>query len=146
MTCPCIPIYTCSPQLSGWEWSLRSSQLPWGTTQTMAQKCVLHGREFHVEVLGVHVWMFLVTYQSPLCQQQIWWYQGGDGINIWEILHVIYVLTHVKAWVYLCRLVAIMLISIAVHATFLCEQPAGSVFFPNHPRLSWLCNRVAFVP
>lgn len=37
-----------------------------------------------------------------------------------------------------------MLVSIAVHAIFLCEQPAGSDdVFPNHPRFSWLCNRVA---
>lgn len=39
-----------------------------------------------------------------------------------------------------------MLISVAVHAVFLCEQPMGSAdVFPNHPRLSWLCNRVAIV-
>ena len=37
-----------------------------------------------------------------------------------------------------------MLVSIAVHAVFLCEQPMGSAdIFPNHPRISWFFNRVA---
>ena len=37
-----------------------------------------------------------------------------------------------------------MLVSLAVHATFLCEQPVGSSdVFPNHIRFAWLCNRVA---
>ena len=39
-----------------------------------------------------------------------------------------------------------MLLSIALHCNFLCEQPMGSSdVFPNHPRLSWLCNKVAVV-
>lgn len=43
------------------------------------------------------------------------------------------------------RVVLVMLVSIAVHGVFLCEQPAGSAdVFPNHPRLSWLCNCVAY--
>ncbi|CAK8999741.1 unnamed protein product, partial [Durusdinium trenchii] len=44
------------------------------------------------------------------------------------------------------RCVVIMLLSIALHCNFLCEQPMGSSdVFPNHPRLSWLCNKVAVV-
>ena len=39
-----------------------------------------------------------------------------------------------------------MLISLAVHAIFLCEQPVGSTdVFSNHPRLAWVFNRVAAV-
>ena len=44
------------------------------------------------------------------------------------------------------RVVALLLISLATHATFLVEQPQGSTdVFPNHPRFSWLCNRVCYV-
>ena len=40
-----------------------------------------------------------------------------------------------------------MLVSLAVHAVFLCEQPVGSTdVFPNHPRLAWIFNRVALAP
>lgn len=45
------------------------------------------------------------------------------------------------------RVVLILLISLAVHAIFLVEQPDGSGdVFPLHPRFNWLCNRVARVP
>ena len=44
------------------------------------------------------------------------------------------------------RLVLVMLLSMAVHAVWVCEQPEGSSdTFPNHVRFSWLCNRVAWV-
>lgn len=39
-----------------------------------------------------------------------------------------------------------MLVSMAVHAIWVCEQPSGSSdTFPNHVRFSWLCNRVSWV-
>lgn len=42
------------------------------------------------------------------------------------------------------RVTLLMLVSIAVHAVPLCEQPSGSDdVFPHHPRFAWLCNRVA---
>ena len=48
---------------------------------------------------------------------------------------------------YPCRLAILMLVSLAVNAVFLCEQPVGSSdVFPYHPRLAWIFNRVALAP
>ena len=87
------------------------------------------------------------------CCTLIWWFQGASLFNNFdqhEWCHRESLLHLFVTWfscLQRCRCVLIMLISIAMHCVFLCEQRAGSAdVFPNHPRLSWLCNCVAYAP
>lgn len=64
-----------------------------------------------------------------------------------HILYNMYIYMHDLNQLETSRLTILLLLSLAVHATFLVEQPSGSDdVFPNHPRFSWFCNRVARVP